>query len=201
MMTEPADTRESLLIRLRDGSCDSAWSEFTDIYRPMILRLARQSGLQFCDAEDVTQRVMVSVSKSIGDWRKDPARGNFRGWLTVVTRNAIRNAVRRSPVGQTVGSQHMLRLLSDVECDAEFDRHIETEFMRSVFRSAAKRVQQEFAPATWDAFWRTTADDKSVSEAASILNTSTGSVYAARSRVMRRLQRVTRDILAEEEWL
>jgi len=70
-MPEPGETRESLLIRLRDPQCDTAWQEFSAIYRPMVYRLARHSGLQDSDAEDVTQRVLLSVSGAIGEWRKD----------------------------------------------------------------------------------------------------------------------------------
>ena len=199
-MTESAETRESLLLRLRDGRCERAWDEFAEIYRPLILRLARQSGLQHCDADDVAQRVLMSVARTIGSWQKDAGKGRFRGWLTTVTKNAVRNAVTRIPRDQLVGSSQLFQLLEDTAGDqTALDRHIEAEFMRAVFRAAANRVRSEFAECTWQAFRRTTVDDISVAEAAAELQTSCGAVYAARSRVMRRLQQVTQDILAETE--
>ena len=199
-MTEPTETRESLLIRLSGERCDRAWDEFSEIYRPMIVRLARQSGLQDSDADDVAQRVLMSVARSIGDWRKDSSKGRFRGWLTTVTKNAIRNAVTRMPRDQLVGSTRLFVLLDDAVGDqSELDRHIETEFMRAVFRAAAERVRGEFAQSTWKAFSLTTIEVRSVTEAAQALQTTRGAIYAARSRVMRRLQEVTQEILTEDE--
>lgn len=197
-MTEPAETRESLLIRLRGGQCELAWNEFAGIYQPMILRLARQSGLQACDAEDVTQHVLISVARSIKTWQKDPAKGRFRGWLTTVTRNAIRNAVTRVPRDQLLGNTQLFQLLEHSSSDStELDRYIEVEFMRAVFRAAAKRVKAEFTETTWQAFWLTTVGEFSVPEVASQLAMTSGALYAARSRVMRRLQQETQSILAE----
>ncbi|MCA9175622.1 MAG: sigma-70 family RNA polymerase sigma factor [Planctomycetales bacterium] len=213
-MSEP-ETRESLLIRLRDTQCDAAWTEFVVIYRPMIYRLARQSGLQHNDAEDVTQQVLLSVSRAVGDWRKDERRGRFRGWLTTVTKNAVRNAIRRVPRERAGGGSRIFDLLagqgSARDGGSELDHHIEAEYRRSVLRTAAERVRYEFAESTWQAFWlttvgksstRPTADDSpaSVAAAAAELGITVGAVYAARSRVMRRLQEAAHEILDEEEW-
>lgn len=198
-MTDIADTRESLLIRLRDPQCDAAWQEFASIYRPMIYRLARQSGLQDCDAQDVSQRVLLSVSGAIGQWRKDHSKGKFRGWLTVVTRNAVCNVFTRSLRDQPPGGSEVRQLLENSgEKQTELDERIEMEFMRSVFREAANRVRKEFADSTWQAFWLTSVNQISISDAAQQLSTTPGAIYAARSRVMRRLQAVASTLSQEE---
>ena len=49
------ETRPSLLVRLRDASQNEAWQEFTEIYEPLVYRLARQNGFQHADAQDLTQ--------------------------------------------------------------------------------------------------------------------------------------------------
>ncbi len=197
-MTEAMKTRESLLIRLSRGQCNQAWDEFADIYRPMILRLARQSGLQECDADDVTQKVMISIARTIGTWQKDDNKSGFRAWLTTVTRNAIKNAFTRVPRDRLMNSTQLFCLIEDAsDRSTELDRHIETEFMRAVFRTAADRVRQEFAETTWQAFWQTTVGQLSIKDAAEQQSTTCGAIYAARSRVMRRLQQTTHQILAE----
>ena len=198
-MTEPADTRESLLLRLRTQSCDEAWDEFSAIYRPMIFRLARRSGLQNDDAEDVTQRVMMSVMRSIGEWQKDPVLGTFRAWLTTVAKNAIRNAISRVPRDRATGNSELRHLIENSdETDSELDQIIETEFMRSIFREAARRIREEFTDSTWNAFWLTSVDGVSIARAAGELAMSTGAIYAARSRVMNRLQQVAQKLCEEE---
>ena len=45
-MNEVPETRESLLVRVKDPSDRDAWNEFVQIYRPAIYRLARARGLQ-----------------------------------------------------------------------------------------------------------------------------------------------------------
>src|SRR4029079_6073465 len=59
---------------------------------------------------------------------------------------------------------------------------------REVFRWAARQIRPEFQPATWDAFWLTAVEEHSIDDAARELALTRGAVYAARSRVMRRLR-------------
>ena len=65
-MDDPQPTRFSLIVRLRDGDDGQAWSEFVDIYTPVVYGFARRFGLQDADAADVTQDVFRTVAGSIG---------------------------------------------------------------------------------------------------------------------------------------
>ena len=56
-MTPVPETRPSLLLKLRDARNQQAWTEFLEIYQPLILRLTRRRGLQEADAREVTQEV------------------------------------------------------------------------------------------------------------------------------------------------
>jgi RNA polymerase sigma-70 factor (ECF subfamily) len=49
-------------------------------------------------------------------------------------------------------------------------------------------LQAEFQPNTWKAFWECVASDRSAAEVAVKLGISVASVYAAKSRVLRRLR-------------
>lgn len=88
-MSQLPETRNSLLIKVRNTAQAEAWEEFSAICRPAVYRLARRQGLQDADAEDLAQRVLVSVSAAIPTWQKDESRGTFRSWLLRVARNAI----------------------------------------------------------------------------------------------------------------
>ena len=57
-----------------------------------------------------------------------------------------------------------------------------------VGRWAARQIRDEFQPATWDAFWRTAVEGQDAAEVARELQKNTGAIYAAKSRVMRRLR-------------
>jgi RNA polymerase sigma-70 factor (ECF subfamily) len=49
-------------------------------------------------------------------------------------------------------------------------------------------MKTEFQPATWQAFWSLTVEGKSGAEVAADLGMSIDAVYAAKSRVLRRLR-------------
>ncbi len=190
------DTQASLLIRVKDPLDRDAWLEFSDIYRPVIYRMARRRGLQDADAQDLTQTVLASVAAKVGDWQHDPKRGRFRSWLTRVTRNAIVDHLRRArPDRATGGSSLVQRLLQHPESEVTTQAEIRREQRRQLFRRVAEEIRPEFEEATWAAFWMTSVDLSAVVDVAEKLDRTVGSVYAARSRIMRRL----RERVAERE--
>lgn len=83
-MSESPPTRCSLLVRLRHVSDARAWTEFVDVYAPLVYRLARKQGLQDADAADLTQEVLRVAVDALPSFTYDPHRGSFRGWLFTV---------------------------------------------------------------------------------------------------------------------
>ena len=186
LVHELPETRESLLIQLRDPANRESWYEFAAIYRPMVYRMARRRGLQDADAQDLAQRVLLSVAGAIGQWNADPERARFRSWLARVARNAIIDNFRRAKPDCGQGGSTIMRRLAQEPVPA--DDELEREHLREVFRWAAKQVRWEFEDTTWLAFWLTTVEGKSTSDVAAELNRSVGAIYTAKSRVMKRLR-------------
>ena len=201
-MSRAPETSDSLLIRVRDSNDRAAWERFVAIYRPTVYRIGRRAGLQDSDAEDLAQRVMASVATAIPNWEKDPQRGGFRGWLNRVARNALISMLRSSGRNAAVGGSDFLEKSMSVESRAdEMERIVEQEHQRSRLRWAAEQIRHEFKDPSWRAFWLTTLGGSTVVEAAEKLGMSTGAVYAARSRIMRRLQDVAQNgDLHDKEW-
>lgn len=185
-------TRASLLVEIRDPNNVKAWIDFTDLYQPVIYRLARAKGLQPVDAEDVTQEVMVKVANSVETWKSQNAKGSFRKWLRVVLRNLVVQRFARKgviakatePHGGT-GDKELGHLLDDSPGLSEF---VERESQLEAFRVAARRIRSEFSEATWLAFWKTWIEELPIKRVAEELKMSAGAIYIARSRVMRRLR-------------
>lgn len=199
-MTTSPGTRDSLLGRVGDWNDRNSWTEFVEIYSPMIYRVARHQGMQHCDADDLTQSVLVSVSQAIGGWQRDPQRGGFRSWLGRVTRNAIINALTRGPkVRASGGTDFHDQIVAVADSSNELDQHIDQEYRRSLLRMAADRVRPHVDPSTWDAFWKTAIEQRGPDEVASELEMSVGAVYCAKARVMRRLKRIAKDL--NQDWL
>lgn len=88
-------TRQSLLSRLKVWDDHESWRDFFDTYWRLIHGLAVKSGLTNTEAEEVVQETLLAVAKEIPDFKYDPARGSFKGWLLEITRRRIANQVRR----------------------------------------------------------------------------------------------------------
>ena len=188
-MTDFPETRDSLLVQVRSPANREAWEQFTLIYRPVIYRLARRRGLQDADAQDLAQQVLMAVASAIGRWEKSDESVRFRHWLRRVARNAIVNALSRRPHDRAAGGSSIQELLLEQpQVDPESETQIELEYRRELYLRAAKIVRGEIEPETWRAFEMTVIENRSIDEAAMELGKPVGTIYAARSRVMRRLR-------------
>ncbi len=188
-MTVP-ETRSSLLLRLRDAGDQQAWTEFLEIYQPLILRLARQKGLQDADAREVTQEALIAVAGAISRWEVDPERGSFRGWLATIARNLVVNfLIRQSRHPRGSGDSDFARWLDEVpSLDSGESQLFDLERRRQTFLWAAAEIESEFRLPTWRAFWETCVVCREIEDVACELKMSAGAIYVARSRVMKRLR-------------
>ena len=195
-MDETPSTRASLLVRLGDPRDERAWSEFVDIYTPLVYRLARRRGLQDADAIDLTQEVFRSVVAAIDRFDPDPERGAFRAWLSRIARNLTINALAaRDRQVRGAGDTAIVRLMDELpaapdEPAAEFD----LEYRRRLFDWAAERVRAEVSDTEWQAFYMTGVEGREPRDVAAALATSVGTVYSYKSRVMARLRRLIEQV-------
>ena len=194
-MDDPKLTRFSLIVRLRDGSDGQAWSEFVDIYTPVVYGFARRFGLQDADAADVTQDVFRTVAGSIGRFECDRRKGSFRAWLIAVTRSRLSDHFKANR-GEVPGSGDtaVLRQIEEQPCQDEDAEAWEREYCRSVFQWAARQIRGDFRENTWKAFWLTSVEGKAVRQVAESLGMTEGAVYIAKCRVVARLKEKTREL-------
>ena len=188
-MAEFPETSQSLIVRVRDPSNRLAWQEFEQLYRPVIFRIARAKGMQHVDALDLVQQVLMSVAAAIDRYETQGDGPRFRNWLSRITRHAILKSLTRRPREGAVGGSAILDLLSEVPApDPETDALIQLEYRRELFERAAEQIRAQVNESTWLAFELTALQQTPIERAAATLGVSTGSVYAARSRVMRRIR-------------
>jgi RNA polymerase sigma factor (sigma-70 family) len=185
-------TRASLLLRVRSGSDQAAWSEFVEIYGPVVFGYCRMRRLQDSDGADVTQNVLIRLSKAMPSFEYRPELGRFRDWLgKVVYRELLRhwNAQKRQD------QSPMSELETDsVEADGDWGDYFQSE----VLRVSLEKIRPEFEPQTMSLFQAAWLDDKAASEVATEFQVSIDKVYVAKSRVLKRLReeviRLTEDL-------
>ena len=194
-MTNYPDTRQSLIVQVKNTADQAAWEEFVRLYQPVIYRTAIQRGLQDADAHDLTQQVLVSVAGAVARWKPDGPNARFRHWLRRITRNAIVNAVTRARRDQAAGSTSIKELLSETpQRDSRTEELIQLEYRRELLLQAAKIVREVVDEPTWKAFELTAVKGVNKTEAAKQLGKSIGAIYAARSRVLKRIRNAAAEL-------
>ena len=183
------ETRASLILRLADPADDAAWSEFVEIYQPMLFHLSTRWGLQDADAGEVVQETLIAVAHAVSDFT--PRRsGSFRGWLSRIARNKLADHLKRkSRQSQGSGDTDIHRWLEQQPSSGSGETRWEWEQRRQVFAWASRRVRSQVNETTWQAFYRTSVLDDSISAVAEQLQIREGRVYVARSRVLARLRK------------
>ena len=200
MIPSPPETRASLILRLPDAADVAAWDEVVSIYGPLVYRMGLRQGLQGADADDLVQEVFTAVARSVSQWLERSDRGKFRAWLLRIARNIAVNFLtrrRHRPIGDGAGrdpgGEDAHDWMADIPApDCELSGEFDLEYRREVFRWAADQIQEAVTHNTWQAFWLTHVDGRSIAEVAEQLGISTGNVYIGRSRVMSRFKELTK---------
>ena len=186
-MTEFPNTQSWLLANIQSPENREAWEEFVKIYRPVIYRMARRRGMQDADAQDLSQDVLMRISKSIEAWV--PQEGvRFRHWLRKVASNAIVSAVTKSKPLGIMGCSAAEQILAETPETSAVTTELQDECFREQYLRAAAIVRVDVSPVTWAAFEQTVIQGQSCEDAAESLGKSIGTIYAARSRILKRLQ-------------
>ncbi|MFN3193677.1 MAG: RNA polymerase sigma factor [Aureliella sp.] len=188
-MTDFPQTRSTLIAQIRSPEDREAWDQFVVTYRPVIYRMARRRGMQDADAQDLVQTVLMRVAGAIQTWKKSSPETRFRHWLRRVARNAIATAFSRHPKDAGAGGSEVLDLLAEQPAfAADVEQEFAKESMREHYLRAALVVKSDVDSETWRAFELTVVQGQPCEEVAILLGKSMGAVYAARSRIMRRLR-------------
>lgn len=184
------DTRASLILRLADPADDQAWSEFLEIYEPMLLQLSSRWGLQDADAREVVQETLLAVAGSLSNFSRADHPRAFRGWLAAITRNKlIDHLAKRSKQAAASGDSSVQQWLNEQACPTSQESLWDFHSKQQIFGWAANQVRSQVSESTWLAFRRTAIDGDDARDVARDLNMQVGMIYVARSRVMTRLRK------------
>lgn len=195
-MTDDQKTRPSLLLRIRDADDTNAWTQFAEVYAPLVHRFARKNGLQEADSSDLAQEVLSAVAKSIGRFDYDPNIGRFRSWLFTLARNKLNTQLlkqSRQPRGSGDTGVHQA-LASQPKDDSELEKIWDEEYEQRLFQWAAEKAEGDFTESTWQAFWQTGVENRPAAEVAAELEMTVGAVYIAKSRVLARLKEMIEQV-------
>lgn len=183
MQSDSINTRESLLIQLRDRDDSVAWSRFVELYTPLIDYWVGQLGLKDPDRSDLVQEVFIVMLGKVSTFQYDSNR-TFRGWLRTVTINKCRDFVRKS------SRKVEPALLEQIDAASEDETTYLTqlEYREYLANAALRLMRMHFSETTWKACWEHVANGRTAKDVAEELGISENAVYLARGRVLTRLR-------------
>ena len=151
-------TRASLLSRLKNWEDADSWQDFANTYERLIYTTAIRSGLTDPEAKDVLQEVLLSVAKRIDEFKSDPARGTFKGWLLNLTRWRITDQVRKRSVASVGAGKPKapdetptVERIPDGSVDI-MERIWESEWKQSLLEAAVARLRRRTKPKQFQIF-------------------------------------------------
>ncbi len=183
---DKSQTSLSLLARLKSETNSGAgWDEFVSRYQPRVLGWCRRWGLQESDAHDVSQDVMLELSKQMQVFEYQPG-GKFRAWLKTIARRAWYDyTLRRKKVEYQAPESDLWRRLDNADAERDLLDSLEDECNRELLSVAMQVVELRVKPETWQAFKQTELDGRPAEEVASALGIARANVYVARGRIQK----------------
>ncbi len=195
-------TRVSLLARVRNFQDETAWREFDAQYGELILRYGRRRGLSLCEAEDVRQMVWLGLLRVLEQFRYDPAKGRFRGYLGQTVRHAVHRYSNSRNQTPSLTLEEWTRALENPSDDGPpaVDEEWESEWRRHHLRKAFAVIRDDYSDRSVRMFQRLLRGDR-VDEVARDFETTAAAVYKLQQRLKARLRRQIEKQVEDEDRL
>jgi RNA polymerase sigma factor (sigma-70 family) len=189
-------TRKSLLSRIKNWEDNASWRDFFETYWKLIYSVALKAGLTDAEAQDVVQETVLSVAKSIGQFKYDPAVCSFKTWLMQVSRRRIANQFerrRRHPLPPDIRREEssetpLLERLPDT-AGGGLEGIWEAEWQKNLMDAAIRRVKRRVAIEQYQMFDFYVLKGWPVRKVAKTLGVTVGHVYVAKHRISRLIKK------------
>jgi RNA polymerase sigma-70 factor (ECF subfamily) len=190
---------------LRNLDDREGWRTFFDLYWRLLYNVARRSGLDDADAQDVVQETVVGVARHMPEFRYDPARGTFKQWLFRFVRRRIADHLRRV-YREPLRGELALDAMAEEEESAvtlpdpggmDIGTAWDQEWEKAVFEAAVARVRAQANPKHFQVFDYCVLKEWPTSKVAATLGLNAAQVYLARHRVYQAVKRAARQINRE----
>ncbi len=168
-----------MLIRIKDPRNTQAWSEFHELYAPLLYRYARSRGLSHEDAEDVRSTCYEAIVRQIPHFDYDSQKGGFKAWLRTLVNRRVVDLLRRQRQATSVPLVEDLAS-SDGTADELWDHHWNQQHLRHCMKLAGLQVSSQ----TYEIFRLLVEDQKSVGDVCRKLSVNSNQVYKAKSQVL-----------------
>jgi RNA polymerase sigma-70 factor (ECF subfamily) len=173
-------TRPSLLLRVKNPRDTQAWSEFYELYAPLLYRYARARGLSHEDAEDVQATCYAQLARQIRHFDYDRSKGGFKAWLcTLAARRVV--DLRRKRREEPLAGQTLEGLAgTDPAPDQAWEEQWKYEHLRYCLEQVRNLVPRQ----TFEAFEMLVHGGHRAHDVGARLGLTANQVYKAKARIL-----------------
>ncbi len=184
-MSDTYLTRKTLLMRLKSSKDEQAWEEFVFFYQNFIYSIIIRMGVGEADRDDLSQKVMLKIWKSMNQFNHNQKRGHFRSWVHAITKNTVLTYMEHNK--HISKKQDALRVDSDGQFySPEVDRLINEEWEKHISALAFDNISNKVSSQAMNAFLAGLRNEP-VSETAERLGLGENTVYIYRLRVKKKI--------------
>ncbi len=189
-------TRKSLLSRLKNWDDQEGWREFFETYWRLIYGVARKAGLNDTEAQEVVQETVIALAKKMkaGEFKYDPARGSFKGWLLTLTQWRVsdqfrkrRQAAKRHP--EVPGKTDLMEAVPDSAAEERLSQCWDAEWQNNLMQVALDKVRPRVSARSLQIFQLHVMKDWPADMVVQTLGVSRAQVYLAKHRLSKMVQK------------
>src|SRR5437016_2207615 len=199
-------TRWTLIERLKNWDDQESWRQFFDTYWKLIYGVAIKSGLTHPEAQDVVQETVISVCKSMHNFKADPAYGSFKAWLLNLTRWRITDQFRKrrpavntreEPANSASESDTTPTAVEELVLDPAgnaLEAIWNDEWEKHIVDAALEKVKQQSSTKHYQIFYLQAIKQIKSTKVAETLNVNVDQVYLIKHRLTKIFEEALKEL-------
>ena len=172
-------TRQTLIERVSNSKDEKSWHEFIDIYQRYIQGFMLKMGVDFHEAEDLTQKVLLKLWQKMPEFEYRPGECRFRSWLVIISRSLLRDYqnLKQNKMREKIDHVEVLEALVEPDIEALSL----SEWKEFISKLAWERISNRFKPEVLDVFLKSSEMD--IAQIAEESGFAENTVYVYKKRV------------------
>ena len=194
---EFCNTRETLLIRVKNQHDERSWEDFVFYYKKFIYIICRKMSLNHHDAEEIVQKVLLKLWDKLPDFEYNKG-DRFRGWLCMVTGNTVRDFFRSSKRAEDrkIKAAEYEHWNPDVVTQSSVDKMVSKEWENYISNMALENIRPKFSENVINVFLKSN-QGKPVKELSEEIGVPVNTIYVYANRVKSKLHEEIRRLCQE----
>jgi len=188
-----AETRLTLLARVKNQHDEKAWQEFEGIYSVYLKIVFNYLKIDKTDIEDLVQETLVHLWEKLPSFNYDLEKGRFRGWLRRVASNKAMNMISKR---QNRSKLLKEKYISPDSISSDIEKSCEAEWQQFLAKKAWQRIKGQFSEQAEICFMKMASGESSVDLAAE-MGIPENTIRVNKRRVEKRLNKEVRYLIEE----